>query len=310
MNKEAATALKEMVKGTVRSGERLAGHTSFKIGGPADIWSEPADTAQLKKLVRYAQKKKTPLFVIGGGTNLLVSDGGYRGIVVHLGSAFFKKVAFKGTRVRAGAGVNVSALVRLCCSKGLGGLESLIGIPGTAGGAVRMNAGGWNSPIYKNIGDLVSSVKVMGRSGDVRVMRRDEIKFGYRSSNLRDLIIIEVALDLYREDKAALGARCSQFLKIKKQKQALDAPSAGCVFKNPPDSQFTCGQMIDTLGLKGMKMGGAEVSEKHANFIINRKKEASCKDVMGLVEFIKKKVMESYRVPLELEIEVLGEGNE
>jgi len=306
MKQDLMTALKGAVKGTVRPGERLARHTSFRIGGPADVWVEPADTEQLKKLVKYARKNKTPLFVIGGGTNLLVSDDGYRGIVVHLGSAFFKKAAVRGAQVRAGAGVNVSGLVRLCCEKGLGGLESLIGIPGTVGGAVRMNAGGWNSPIYKNIGDLVASVKVMDHGGNIRVMKRNEIKFGYRSSNLNNVIILEVAFGLYEEDKAALNARCSQFLKMKKQKQSLDAPSAGCVFKNPPDSQFTCGQMIDTLGLKGKRMGGAEVSEKHANFIVNRKKEASCKDVMSLVEFIKKKVMESYHIPLELEIEVLG----
>ncbi|MBN1527228.1 MAG: UDP-N-acetylmuramate dehydrogenase [Candidatus Omnitrophica bacterium] len=305
MKRELITELKEAVKGAVRPRERLARHTSFRIGGPADLWVEPADAAQLKKLVKYARKNRIPLFIIGGGTNLLVSDEGYRGIVVHLGSGSFKKVTVAGTKVRAGAGVAVSGLVRLCCSKSLGGLESLIGIPGTIGGAVRMNAGGWNSPIYKNIGDLVASVKVMDHSGNIRVIRRNGIKFGYRSSSLRDVIILEAAFDLHKEDKETLKARCSQFLKMKKQKQALDAPSAGCVFKNPPDSQFTCGQMIDTLGLKGKRVGGAEVSERHANFIINRKKEASCKDVLSLVEFIKKKVMESYHIPLELEIEVL-----
>jgi UDP-N-acetylmuramate dehydrogenase len=305
VRKDVAEMLKGSLKGTVKYGECMARHTSFKIGGPADVWVQPHDAKELKKLVVTARRAKMPFFVIGGGTNLLVKDDGFRGIVAHLSSPYFKKVSVSGDRVRVGAGVNVSALVRLCCEKGLGGIDSLIGIPGTVGGAIRMNAGGWNSPIYKNIGDLVASLKVMDSDGSIKMMKKGDLKFAYRYSNLDHSIILEAVLQLYKDDKAALRSRCSQFLKIKRQKQALDVPSAGCVFKNPPDSQFTCGQMIDTLGLKGKRMGGAEISEKHANFIVNRTGKASCKDVMSLIEFIQGRVKESYHVPLELEIKVV-----
>lgn len=305
MNTDMADVLKKSVKGVVKSRERLSGHTSLKIGGPADIWVEPRDTGHLKRLVRYTSENKIPLFVIGGGTNLLVSDEGFRGIVVHLGSAVFKKIDAKGARLTVGAGVNVPALVRFCCQKGLGGIESLIGIPGTVGGAIAMNAGGWKSPIYKNIGDLVISLKVMDRNGNIKILKKDDLEFGYRSCNLDGCLILEGRLVLYKEDPKAITSRCAQFLTIKRQKQALDVPSAGCVFKNPDESQFTCGQMIDTLGLKGKKMGGAEISERHANFIINKTRKASCQDVMSLIEFIRRKIDENYHMPLELEIKVL-----
>ena len=298
-------ALKRSVKGLVKPHEALAGHTSFKIGGPADIWAEPQNSMQLKKLLLYAAKNKMAFFVIGGGTNLLVSDEGFRGIVIHLGATFFKKFTVRGTSVKVGAGFNVPALVRMCCEKGLGGIESLIGIPGTVGGAIRMNAGGWNSPIYKNIGELVASLKVMDHDGNIRNIRKDALKFGYRNSNLDRYIILEAVLDLYKEDTKALRSRCSQFLTIKRRKQALDLPSAGCVFKNPEESQFTCGQMIDMLGLKGKKIGGAEISDRHANFIVNKTRKAHCQDVMSLIEFIREKIKESYHMPLELEIKIL-----
>jgi UDP-N-acetylmuramate dehydrogenase len=140
--------------------------------------------------------------------------------------------------------------------------------------------------------------------GNIEILKKDEIEFGYRRSNLSDCIVLEVALRLGREESSALTSRCSKFLKMKKEKQVLDVPSAGCVFKNPKDFQFTTGQLIDMLGLKGRRVGGAEVSEKHANFIINRK-NATSQDVMRLVSIISKKVMDSYNIPLELEIKVL-----
>jgi UDP-N-acetylmuramate dehydrogenase len=183
-------------------------------------------------------------------------------------------------------------------------MESLVGIPGTIGGAVYMNAGGWSSPLYKNIGDYVVSLKVMDRDGNIKTLPAADIEFGYRSSGLAPYVIMEAALKLGKEDSAALKSRCSKFLKMKKDKQVLDMPSAGCVFKNPEESQFTTGQMIDMLGLKGRRVGGAEVSEKHANFIINRD-GATYSDVMRLIGFVSKKVMDSYKIPLELEIKVI-----
>jgi UDP-N-acetylmuramate dehydrogenase len=295
---------RKMIKGSVVLNEKLARHTSFKIGGPADIWVQPADARELKNILLFARANKIHFFVIGGGSNILVKDEGVRGIVINLGSPFFRKIKASGTKVTVGAGCNVSGLIRSCCDAGLGGLESLIGIPGTVGGAVYMNAGGSTNPIYKNIGDFVTEVKVMDHEGNIKKIAKDKLVFGYRKSNLEKCIILEVALKLERGEKEVLNSSCRKFLSLKKQKQALDAHSAGCVFKNPGNSQFTCGQMIDMLGLKGTKMGGAEISEKHANFIVNRK-GATCSDVMKLIEFIKGKVKNNYNISLDLEIKVI-----
>jgi UDP-N-acetylmuramate dehydrogenase len=194
--------------------------------------------------------------------------------------------------------------VRLCCSKGLCGLESLVGIPGTVGGAIFMNAGGWHSPLYRNISDYVVSLKVMDYNGNLIRLKKEKLEFGYRSSNLSKYIIIEAWLGLGKENASILTSRCYKFLKMKRDKQVLNIPSAGCVFKNPADFQFTTGQMIDMLGLKGTMMGGAQISERHANFIIN-KNSATASDVLRLIDLMKNKVMENYHIPLELEIKVI-----
>jgi UDP-N-acetylenolpyruvoylglucosamine reductase len=296
--------LKRLVKGNILFSEPLCRHTSFGIGGPAAVWVEPADTGDLRRVLIYAKKKGLPLFVIGGGTKMLVSDRGFRGIAVHLGSDAFKRVRIKGNVVKVGAGFNMSRLVKLCCESAIAGLESLVGIPGTIGGAIYMNAGGAANPIYRNIGGFVRSVKVMDYSGGVRNLGKDDLKFGYRCSNLEKYIILEATLGLKKGDAALLNSSCRRFLNIKKEKQVLDMPSAGCVFKNPRDVQFTCGQMIDMLGLKGTMRGAAAISGKHANFIVNIGK-ASSDDVLELIGLIRDKVKKSFNIPLELEIKVI-----
>jgi UDP-N-acetylmuramate dehydrogenase len=296
--------LKKKIKGKVLLQENLGRHTTFRIGGPADLWVEPHDPKELKKALLFAKENKTPFVVVGGGSNLLVSDSGIKGMVIHLGSPHFKDMSAKGGTVTAGAGSSIASLVRFCCNEGLTGMESLVGIPGTLGGALYMNAGGSSNPIFKNIGEFVSSVKVMDHSGNIRTIKRDRIEFGYRKSNLSSCIILQVVFKLEKGDKEVLNSSCSKFLTMKRQKQALDVPSAGCVFKNPEGFQFTCGQMIDMLGLKGKKVGGAEISEKHGNFIVNRK-GATAEDVKGLIDFVKSKVKENYNIDLELEIKVM-----
>ena len=295
---------KDSIKGNFKKLEILSAHTSFRIGGPAALWAEPHDVKDLKKVVLFARDSSIPTFVMGGGTNVLVSDKGFNGIVIHLGAPAFKDISVKGKTIKVGAGYGTPALVRLCCSKGLSGLESLVGIPGTVGGAVYMNAGGWSSPLYKNIGDHVTSLKVMDYNGNIKILKKEDIEFGYRKSSLSRYVIIETTFKLGREKSSELTSRCSKFLKMKKEKQVLDMPSAGCVFKNPKDFQFTTGQMIDMLGLKGRRIGGAEVSEKHANFIIN-KSRATSEDVLRLIDLVSKKVRNSYKIPLELEIKII-----
>jgi len=295
---------KNLIRGNVLLGEKLGRHTSFRIGGPAAVWAQPRDVKELKKIVIFAREKRIPTFVIGGGTNVLARDEGFNGIVINLGSSAFRKIRISGTKIKVGAGYGVPALVRSCCAEGLSGLESLVGIPGTVGGAVRINAGGWSSPLFKNIGDYVSSLKVMDGKGNIKTLKKESLSFGYRSSNLLAYIILEADLSLSKKDSAALKSRCSKFLKMKRDKQTLGGLSAGCVFKNPKDSQFTTGQMIDMLGLRGRVMGGAQVSQKHANFIINRG-HASSEDVLKLIDMIKKKVMDNYNISLELEIKII-----
>lgn len=303
-DRETTEYLQKAIRGNVRISEPLAGRTSFRIGGPADIWVEPADVNDLKKIVAFARKNNLPVFVIGNGSNLLVNDSGFRGMVIRLSSPAFTGLSVKGTTLRAGAGGSLPVLIKFACEKSLAGLESLAGIPGTVGGAVYMNAGGSMNPMYKNIGELITSVKVMDFHGRVRTIKKGGLNFGYRRSNLKDCVILEVALKLVKGERAALTSSCIQFIKIKKEKQTLDLPSAGCIFKNPPNFQFTCGQMIDMLGLKGKRIGGAEISDKHANFIINNG-GASSRDIMEMIDLVKNKVMENYKVPLELEIKII-----
>ncbi|MDD5496258.1 MAG: UDP-N-acetylmuramate dehydrogenase [Candidatus Omnitrophica bacterium] len=304
MNRDVITDLKGSVKGKIRFKERLSGHTSFRICGPADIWVETRDIKDLAKILLFAKRHNTRVFVVGGGTNILAGDSGFKGMVIHLGSPIFKKVDIKGTLLKVGAGFNVSRLVRLCCEKGLEGLESLIGIPGSVGGAVFMNAGGSANPVFKNIGDHIVSLKVMDYSGKAKILKKKDLRFGYRRSNLSSYVILEATLRLKKQKSFVLNSRCANFLSMKRNKQSLDMPSAGCVFKNPKDSQFSCGQMIDMLGLKGTVSGGAQISEKHANFIVNRDR-ASSGDVLQLIGIIKKRVLQNYNIPLELEIKII-----
>ena len=296
--------LKRLAKGRISSGDLLREHTSFKIGGPADIWAEPGSIRDLSRILGYAKKNKIPFFIIGNGSNLLVGDSGFRGMIISLGADSFKKFKFRGTNVTVGAGHSLSGLVRAVCSKGLGGLESLVGIPGTVGGAIFMNAGGYSNPIYRNIGEFIKSIKVMNYDGVVKTISKEDMDFGYRRSNLEGYVILEASIGLIRSDKKLLQSNCSHFLNMKRTKQSLDLPSAGCAFKNPADFQFTCGQMIDMLGFKGKRVGGAEVSSKHANFIVNRK-GATSKDVLSLVDIIKRAVKENYGIDLEMEIKVI-----
>lgn len=304
MEQHIVKRFKDLMKGKVLLGEELKRRTTFKIGGPAAIWAEPRDIKELKKILIFIKEYKIPFLVIGSGSNLLVNDNGFDGIAVHLGSPFFKSAEVKGNRVTVGAGYALSGLVRLCSSKGLSGLESLVGIPGTVGGAIYINAGGSGNPIYKNIGGCVQSVKVIDCDVKLRRLYKKDIEFGYRRSNLDPYIIVEADLGLVRSDSPIVTSCCSKFLNMKKQKQTLDMRSAGCVFKNPDNFHITCGQMIEMLGLKGHSIGGAQISDMHANFILNRK-DASSGDVMGLIELIRDRVKSNYNIDLELEIKVI-----
>lgn len=296
--------MQRIIGGDIRIDEPISSHTSFKIGGASRVWFEPRDEDNLKKVLAFAKKRRIPSFVIGNGSNILARDAGFNGILIHLGGDNFKKIKFSGKTIRVGAGFSLPKLVNLCCQKGLAGLESMVGIPGTVGGAIYMNAGGWTNPIFRNIGETVEALKVISPEGKTRILKKNDLKFDYRCSNLENHIILEAGLELRDGNRDTIMSSASNFLKMKRDKQVLDTPSAGCVFKNPPDFQFTCGQMIEMLGLKGTRIGGAQISVKHANFIVNNG-GATCKDVLDLAELVKNKVRENYNIELEFEVKVV-----
>ncbi len=283
--------------GEIRKNEALKKHTTFKIGGRADFFISPKNARDLQFIVRQAKINKIKIRVIGSGSNILVSDGGIDCAVIALNSGYFKKIVFRGNKLYAGAGALLNWVVLSSRKRSLGGIEFLTGIPGTVGGALVMNAGAQNQSIAK----LVEKVQVMDYNGRLKTLRKREIKFGYRKSNLGKYIVLKAVLNLDKLDSNQIKNRIKGYLTYRKETQDYARPSAGCIFKNPPlDS---AGKLIDACGLKGKKLGGAQVSLKHANFIINTGK-AKTKDVERLMEMIKKRVKKKFNINLEPEIKI------
>ncbi len=286
------------INGRAKYNEPLSRHTTFGVGGPAFVWLEPKDIHDLKKIVVSARKAGINVLVIGAGSNLVPSDEGYHGIVVKLCSQAFTNISRKGNRVICGAGVPVGRLVNFCCAERLSGLEGLVGIPGTVGGAVWMNAG------YKqNIGDRISQIKVMGKDGKIRTILKKDLRFRYRASNIGPNIVLSAEFVLEQKKSADIRKEAMELLAYKKMSQPLNAKSAGCIFKNPRKG-ISAGKLIDSCGLKGYRIGGAEVSAKHANFIINSDK-ACASDVIGLIRHVRSAVKTRTGVDLKLEVKLI-----
>lgn len=278
--------------------EPLKDRTTFKIGGAAQFFSEPKDYRQLNSLLTFAKKNKLPVFIIGAGSNLLISDKGVRGLVIKLSPAYFKKISLKKSCIEAGSAVKLSQLIGFCEGKSLKGLEFLIGIPGTLGGALAMNAGCWG----KSIGDLVKEVKVMDYNGKIKKISSKDIKFSYRKSNLAKYVILSAILRFEKYKQAEIKRNIRQYLTLRRNTQGLTYPNAGCIFKNPRNNH-SAGKLIDLCGLKGKRIGNAFVSGRHANFILN-KGNAAAKDVLGLMHLIKRQVKDKFRLNLEPEIKI------
>ena len=291
--------LKEMITGNFMENEPMANHTSYGIGGPALAFIEPNSVNDLQMIQLFAEKHNIPVHCIGGGSNLLVSDDGVDGFVVSLEKSF-KNISFDKDKCYAGAGVKLSRLVKECIKQNLIGLETLIGIPGTLGGALVMNAGAFGN----EISNYLTSIELLNNKGVVEKKSANEIEFKYRSStfNKNDIILnAEFRLEsaphtmiIQNRDEANLKRRNSQPLKFR---------SAGSVFKNPDG--FSAGYLIDQAGLKGKSVGGAMVSDIHANFIINHE-NAKAEDVVQLVKIIRDTILKEYSIALELEITTLG----
>jgi UDP-N-acetylmuramate dehydrogenase len=294
------------LKGSIKKQEPLKKHTSFRIGGPARFFVEPEDYDDLRSLIVSLREQRVPFSIIGGGSNLLVSDKGVDRVVVSLRSPAFRKVLFTGEIIDAGAGRWLGELVMAAKKRGLSGLEFLSGIPGTLGGALVMNAGVARKAAYgaraaTNIGDLVENVTVMSYNGNLKVLAKEEITFGYRKSSLSKYIVLSASLILRKKGIEEISRIMRQYIDCRRQSQDLAVPSAGCVFKNPPG--YSAGQLIDSCGLKGTCFGGAYVSGKHANFLLNRGK-AKASDILSLMALIKSKVKKKYRITLQPEIKV------
>jgi UDP-N-acetylmuramate dehydrogenase len=275
----------------------LGQYTWFGLGGNAEFFIRPQTVEQLADVVKRCAENDIPLRILGFGSNLLVRDQGVKGAVVKLDSPQFCKIENNGLSHTVGAGADLGKLVLDCVRKGFGGIESLAGIPGSIGGAVKMNAGG----IFGDFGSAVESVTLMDNVGNVFEKNKPELSFDYRSTNITAKFIIGAQIKLYEADPQQLLRTVKEIWIYKKNTQPLNTRNAGCVFKNPRG--MSAGATIDRTGLKGTKIGGAVVSEKHANFIIAEK---GCKsgDVIALIDTIKQKVKEKFDVELELEIEI------
>ncbi len=291
--------LRQVFRGKILTNELLSEHTSFRIGGPADFYLYPKDLEDLIAVVDFCQREGIHRFVIGNGTNLLVNDSGYRGIVIDLSEAFVH-INYKGNMVTVGSGVMMRDLLRYCTERGLSGLEPLVGIPGQVGGGIWLNAGAYG----REIGDALRSIRLLDKFGTLEKLQREEINMGYRHVDLpHDVIIVEAQFFFSDGNPKEMELVQKSYLKKRKEKQPLSLPSAGSVFKRPPGDY--AGRLIEEAGCKGLRIGDAMVSRKHANFIVNCHL-ASAQDVRRLIEEVKERVFRRFGVELELEIHLLG----
>lgn len=297
------------LKKEVKFCEPFSKHTTLRVGGIADIWFEPVNLRSLKKVLTSCHKKTVPFLVIGNGSNLLVKDGGVRAVTIHLNSPYFKRVSFNNNGLTVGCAVSLKKMINIAQEKRLGGCEFLAGIPGTIGGAVITNAGvrdifcrGKRKEC--SVGDIVEEVEVIDRKGKLRIIKRKDIRFGYRHSNLEGFIILKARIKLEKKRKEEIKSAIGKFMKYKIKTQELVKPSAGSIFKNPLGA--SAGKLIESCGLKGFRIGDAQISTKHANFIINLD-QAQSRDVLALIELVQDRVIAKYDIKLKPEIRIVGE---
>ncbi len=295
-----AADLRARIRGAVRLEEPMSKHTTFRIGGPADLFVQPQDAEDLAAVMRLAREKGLPAKVIGNGSNLLVSDSGIRGLVVRLAPSF-REVKWLEEGVEAGAGVALQRLVKELAAARLSGLESTVGIPGTLGGALATNAGTDTG----SIGDLVDKAIVLDERGEVCEWTCAHFAYRYRHSNLRTTkaTVVSARLRLEPADPEEIRDKTERLRAKRAARQPLGAWSAGSVFKNPRG--VAAGKVLDRAGAKGIRVGDAEVSRSHANFFINRG-EARAAEVMALIERTHALALRRYGIDLELEIELVG----
>lgn len=283
--------------------EPMKKYTTFKIGGPAECLIKIMNTDSLKKILQFANTNKIPVTVIGNGSNILVSDKGIKGITLIIKIEKLKIENSKnGVKIIVGAGEKIGKLSKVFLENEITGFEEISGIPGTIGGAVRMNAGAYG----KELKDIVKKVKCVDYQGNEKIFTNHEMNFTYRKSRLKEekYIITEVELELQRGKKETIEEKIKQYAKNRREKQPIEFANAGSTFKRGKD--FITAKLIEEAGLKGYSIGGAQVSTKHSGFIIN-KKDATAKDVLKLANYIENEIYKQFNKKIELEIEVIGE---
>lgn len=283
--------------------EPMAKHTSFKIGGPADVFIKVDNIEELKETLDLSKKNQIPLTIIGNGSNLLVTDKGIRGITAKLN---LKDIEIKNENnkqiIKVEAGVPVGLLAQKLLKEEITGFEELSGIPGTIGGAVIMNAGAHG----KELKDILKKVTAMDYNGNIHEFTNEECLFSYRNSRFQKekYIILQATLELEKGNSTEIKEKMDEYMQFRKEKQPIEYPNAGSTFKRGED--FVTAKLIDEAGLKGYKVGGAQVSEKHAGFIVNVD-NATAKDVIELTDYIKEKIEEKFGKKINLEIQIIGE---
>lgn len=287
------SAFPPRIRARVQREVPLAQFTTWRIGGPAEYLVHAASLRDVADTVAACKTANLPLYVLGGGSNLLIDDAGVRGVVLSLHA--MKKMQAFGNKVHVEAGASLGTLVTRCNHAGIGGPHGLAGIPGTVGGALAMNAGGR----YAEIGEFVDRVLWLSPGGSLTYLYREEIQFAYRQSSLRQGIVLEAILEGRPGQPSELLARMKQIMEQKLAAQPYRAHSAGCAFTNPPGQ--SAGRLIDLAGCKGLQVGGARVSEQHANFIVNTG-EATFEDVTGLMALVQKRVQDAHGVQLIPEV--------
>ena len=281
--------------------EPMRKHTTFRIGGPADFYLCPHSAKEIQKAVAICREEELQYFILGNGSNLLVSDQGYRGVVIQLWKNV-SDILVEGCRIRAKAGASLAKIAGEALEEGLTGMEFAAGIPGTLGGAVVMNAGAYGGEMK----DILQEVLVMDEQGEIFTLIKEELHLGYRTSIIKEkgYIVLAAALELKPGDRKEIKEKMDELKQRRVEKQPLDMPSAGSTFKRPEG--YFAGKLIMDAGLRGFSVGGAQISEKHCGFVVNTGK-ATANDVLTLIREVQKRVRDKFGVELETEVKFLGE---
>lgn len=293
----------EIKQGIVKIDESMKKHTNFKIGGNADIFVIAKNIEEIKCVIKFSKENNIPLTILGNGSNVLVSDKGIRGIVLQIGLKEIKVEKQEDALVEADAGVMLGALAQVLLKQSISGFEFAAGIPGSIGGAIRMNAGAYGGEMK----DIVKNVTVLNEKGEINILTNEECEFSYRHSRFTNSkeIVIKATLELPFGNENEIKAKMNEYAQSRKEKQPLNLPSAGSTFKRGSD--FITAKLIDECGLKGYTSGDAQVSTLHAGFVVNLG-NATAQDVLNVVNHVKQVVLEKTGKQIELEIELLGEG--